>query len=567
VNHRRSSKKLVAGLAAAGTAAVVAAGLLLTGGNSFAAPHDLRLEFDCNFPLILTQRVVVNIHADIPASVPANKLTPEFVIDSVANAGQNATAGLNAVGARTIEGVASAAAKLSAPSLNLDLTVDSAVAQQPIPANGNDLVLNAHGSAPAVAFPQPGTATITVGDIVLKGMHPKKADGTDTGLGVFDAPCTQLAGQNNVLATVEITPPDGGGDTQPPTAPGNVRSSGATDSSVSLAWDASTDNVGVTGYDVFNGATKATSVTGTSATVSGLTPDTSFTFTVKARDAAGNSSPASNAVTVKTQPGQAQPPAAPTNLRSTGVTQNSVSLAWTASTSSGVAGYDVFNGATKATSVTGTTATVSGLTPDTSYTFTVKARDAAGNSSTASNAITAKTSPASGGGVKFSYTLAGSSFIKAANGTVKLSGGINADFDLATGNYTADLTLDPTSGSFTILGFVPATAKIEFAQAAKTAGSLKDGVLTSNSKMTVKLLQVSVFGFPIGGGPDCQTATPADIALKSGPNFDPLAGGKLTGTYTLPALKGCGGFNDFISAFTAGPGNTIDMTLTPKTLR
>ena len=115
MNHRRSSKKLLAGLAAAGTAAVVAAGLLLTGGNSYAAPHDLRLEFDCNFPLILTQRVVVNIHADIPASVPANQLTPEFVIDSVANAGQNATAGLNAVGAKTIEGVASAAAKLTAP--------------------------------------------------------------------------------------------------------------------------------------------------------------------------------------------------------------------------------------------------------------------------------------------------------------------------------------------------------------------------------------------------------------------------------------------------------------------
>lgn len=85
--------------------------------------------------------------------------------------------------------------------------------------------------------------------------------------------------------------------------------------------------------------------------------------------------------------------------------------------------------------------------------------------------------------------------------------------------------------------------------------------------MIVKLPQINVFGFPIGGGVNCQTVSPADINLKSGANFDPLAGGKLTGTYTLPALKDCGGFNDFIGAFTAGPGNTIDLTLTPKTAR
>jgi hypothetical protein len=96
-----------------------------------------------------------------------------------------------------------------------------------------------------------------------------------------------------------------GGDTQPPSAPTNLHSTGTTSSSVSLAWTAATDNVGVAGYDVFNGSTKATSVTGTSATVSGLAASTSYTFTVKARDAAGNVSPASNAVTVSTTGGGA----------------------------------------------------------------------------------------------------------------------------------------------------------------------------------------------------------------------------------------------------------------------
>ncbi|WP_211215920.1 proprotein convertase P-domain-containing protein [Catelliglobosispora koreensis] len=101
--------------------------------------------------------------------------------------------------------------------------------------------------------------------------------------------------------TLVVDPPTG--DTQPPTAPSNASSTGTTSSSVSLSWTASTDNVGVTGYDVYNGSALATSVAGTSATVTGLSPSTSYTFTVKARDAAGNTSAASNAVTATTQPG------------------------------------------------------------------------------------------------------------------------------------------------------------------------------------------------------------------------------------------------------------------------
>ncbi|SEG92590.1 chitinase [Thermomonospora echinospora] len=97
--------------------------------------------------------------------------------------------------------------------------------------------------------------------------------------------------------------PGPGGDTQAPTAPTGLRSTGKTSSTVSLAWTASTDNVGVTGYDVYRGSTKAASVTGTQATVDGLSANTAYTFTVRARDAAGNTSAASNAVSVTTEPG------------------------------------------------------------------------------------------------------------------------------------------------------------------------------------------------------------------------------------------------------------------------
>ncbi|MDX3797496.1 fibronectin type III domain-containing protein [Streptomyces sp. AK04-3B] len=104
---------------------------------------------------------------------------------------------------------------------------------------------------------------------------------------------------------VSLDGPGGGGgtDTQAPTAPGGLTSTGRTSSSVSLSWNAATDNVGVTSYDVYRGSAKALTVSGTAATVSGLSPSTGYTFTVKARDAAGNTSAASDSVSVTTSAG------------------------------------------------------------------------------------------------------------------------------------------------------------------------------------------------------------------------------------------------------------------------
>ncbi|MEU4224667.1 fibronectin type III domain-containing protein [Nonomuraea sp. NPDC026600] len=113
------------------------------------------------------------------------------------------------------------------------------------------------------------------------------------------AASVRVSGWNTATLTVPTGPPD----TENPTTPGNLHSTAKTSSSVSLAWDASSDNTGVTGYDVYNGTTLATTVTGTTATVSGLTAATAYTFTVKARDAAGNTSAASNAVTETTGSG------------------------------------------------------------------------------------------------------------------------------------------------------------------------------------------------------------------------------------------------------------------------
>ncbi|POM25831.1 Exoglucanase B precursor [Actinomadura rubteroloni] len=82
-------------------------------------------------------------------------------------------------------------------------------------------------------------------------------------------------------------------DTVAPSAPANVVATPAP-TSVSLTWDKSTDNVAVTGYEVYDSSgKKVADVTATSATLNGLAPDTDYTVTVKAKDKAGNLSAAS----------------------------------------------------------------------------------------------------------------------------------------------------------------------------------------------------------------------------------------------------------------------------------
>ncbi|MFJ4714040.1 cellulase family glycosylhydrolase [Streptomyces sp. NPDC088785] len=85
----------------------------------------------------------------------------------------------------------------------------------------------------------------------------------------------------------------GGGDTTAPSTPTGLRVTGTTSTSVSLAWTAATDDTAVTAYDVYRGSGKVGAVTGTSYTDTGLTAGTRYDYTVRARDAAGNTSPAS----------------------------------------------------------------------------------------------------------------------------------------------------------------------------------------------------------------------------------------------------------------------------------
>lgn len=204
--------------------------------------------------------------------------------------------------------------------------------------------------------------------------------------------CLIVLGSFALLATAATA----ARDRRPPTKPGNLRATAKTLTSVSMAWNASTDNSGGFTYRVrlWGDPTVVTlPQTQTSYTWTGLRPGVQHYFFVEAVDGSGNK--ATSDLLVVTTPRDTTPPSAPGNVRVDNVTASQVSLSWDASTDdsgpvdlyqvsvSPVAGNVVPTGATSAT--------VTGLAPSTTYSFTVRARDAGWNFSAPSSAVTATT--------------------------------------------------------------------------------------------------------------------------------------------------------------------------------
>jgi chitodextrinase len=202
-----------------------------------------------------------------------------------------------------------------------------------------------------------------------------------------------MADYSRLFGSTTTTP-----DTTAPTVPTGVQAGLVTANSVTISWTASTDaGSGVAGYDIYRGTTKVGSSTSTSFTETGLSASTSYTYTVRARDVAGNVSADSSPLTISTKAATTDTtaPSVPTGLKATAIGQDNVTITWTASTDeaggSGLAGYDVYRGTTKVGSTTTTSYTDTGLNPSTAYSYTVRAKDVAGNASAASSALSVTT--------------------------------------------------------------------------------------------------------------------------------------------------------------------------------
>ena len=291
-------------------------------------------------------------------------------------------------------------------------------------------------------------------------------------------------------------------DTTPPTAP-TLTAGAVTSTSVALSWSGATDNVGVTGYNVYRGSSMIATVTGTTYTDTSLSPSTQYSYTVKAFDAAGNLSPASNTVSVTTSAAASGPPA-PT-LTSTGMTSTTASLSWNAVTdSAGVTGYNVYRNGTRIASVTGTTYTDTGLTPSTEYSYTVYAVDAADAVSPASDTVMVTTAAATTSATveaeASGNTLAGGAVVQSCSGC---SGGEDVGY---IGNNSGTLTVN-----FSI----------------STAGSYNLAIAYVNGDSSARTAQISVNGStaqtvsfaPTGSWSTANTLTlSSPISLNSGSN-------------------------------------------------
>src|SRR5438034_260291 len=179
----------------------------------------------------------------------------------------------------------------------------------------------------------------------------------------------------------------GGADTIPPTVPTGVVGTAVSETQIGLSWNPSTDNVGVTGYLVYDadtGSTIATTTT-TSFTHSGLVPGTTHNYRVSAFDAVPNQSPWTDPpVSVTTPVPDSTAPSVPTGLTGKAVSRTRIRLSWTASTDNvGVTGYLVYDADTGSTIATTTTTsfTHSGLVPGTTHNYRVSAFDAVPNHS------------------------------------------------------------------------------------------------------------------------------------------------------------------------------------------
>jgi hypothetical protein len=172
-------------------------------------------------------------------------------------------------------------------------------------------------------------------------------------------------------------------DNVAPSAPTGLTATAASSSSVNLSWTASTDNVGVTGYNILRGGTKVGTSTTTSYTDNGLASNTKYTYTVTAFDAAGNVSQPSSPATVTT-PADTTPPVISNVAASPN--QTTATITWTTDkpSSSQVAyGTTSAYGSTTpldSTLVTAHSQTISGLTPGQQYHFSVASTDGSGNS-------------------------------------------------------------------------------------------------------------------------------------------------------------------------------------------
>ncbi len=169
------------------------------------------------------------------------------------------------------------------------------------------------------------------------------------------------------------------------------------------------------------------------------------------------------------------------------------------------------------------------------------------------------------------YDANGSSTIAGTGSNVNLGPAtMHMQLDVANGTIGGDMDLPGTSTRFSLIGFLPVTANVDFITAAPIDGTLRVTVpdnrlvVDSVASYYVKLSNIKVAGFPTFAGSNCRTTDPVQIPAKTpeGGNFGALAGGKLVGEYSIGKFQNCGINTWLINLLIPGDGNTMELDVT-----
>jgi len=203
----------------------------------------------------------------------------------------------------------------------------------------------------------------------------------------YDASGNESA-QSAALTVTTPTEPD----TQPPSTPTGLRILDAWYNSLVVAWEWTTDNVAVEGYNIYLNGSKLASTDNNMYPIVELEPDTEYSVSVSAYDAASNESSLAAPVVARTTVRDTIPPSVPNGLTPTIVTENSIALMWQESEDNvSVTGYSIFvNGIKKGTS-TSNAHNLKDLSPGINYTISVSAFDRSANESGPSPGLQANT--------------------------------------------------------------------------------------------------------------------------------------------------------------------------------
>jgi endonuclease I/chitodextrinase len=188
-------------------------------------------------------------------------------------------------------------------------------------------------------------------------------------------------------------------DVEAPTTPSNVTLSNINLNAIDISWTASTDNIGVTGYNIYVDGVLEAQTTNTSVTISDLNTNTTYSFTVLAKDLINNMSPLSAAVNGTTD-GDTQAPTIPGNVLVSNETDSSFKVSWSASTdNNAVSGYEVFVDGNLIDTTTNLFYIVDNLNISTTYTVEILATDSDNNKSDKSAPLNATTTAGTSNGI------------------------------------------------------------------------------------------------------------------------------------------------------------------------